>query len=494
MTKFLEDNISVTMKIGGQTWLLSEGKAVLSRNIVPNFVRIKKMAPGPETTFSNVNDLLGQDFSLSVDSGLTQFRNSPGEFSSTIFNGKVANITSRGTGVYEAIVYDPSQQILNETEQGGSLMNREIEIKTPEKGLNEIQSGNAPYSSVSSTTQFTPDVITKKASTLLTEVLDEVGITDREIQLKQGGKEVGGPRGSFIGAKDVQVTLDEKKQTVKNVLQKIRNKTKSFWWFDRTGTFYFGVPDANVHNPELITNNSSGVTTPPYQSIVVIGSDVASSKGYGSAKQNPDEPIVVGGNIILGESSEPQLNQQSLQYGDINGLVEPTFTHKSREIITEEQAQNTLETIAQDLGEQYASGSLTTVGFPEPEIFDVMILPHANEQKKGKGNFNPRQPMGGSIFSVYKIQHMFNPSDGYKTKFELAGMTGPASVLVDPNKFVKDPASEYIPPGSDDTGAAGVGADPVAQEDAESSTLDGFESEERISNITSEDSSGGVGL
>jgi hypothetical protein len=452
------------------------------------------MAPGPETTFSNVNDLLGQDFSLSVNSGLTQFRNAPGEFSSTIFKGKVANITSRGTEVYEATIYDPSQQVLNQTQQGGSLMNREIEIKTPDKALNLIQSGNAPYSAVSSTTQFTPDIIIKKASTLLREVLDKVGITNREIQLQAGGKEIGGPRGSFIGAKDVQITLDEKKQTVRKVLQKIRNKTKSFWWFDRTGKFYFGIPDANVYNPELITDNSSGVTTPPYQSIVVVGSDVASSKGYGSAKQNPDEPIVVGGNIILGGNGEPILNQQSLQFGEINGLVKPTFTHKSREIITEEQAQNTLETLAQDLGEQYASGSLTTVGFPEPGVFDVMILPHANEEKKGKGNFNPRQPMGGSIFAVYKVQHMFNGSDGYKTKFDLAGMTGPASVLVDPNAFVKDPASEYIPPGSDDTGAAGVGADPVAQEDAISSATRSFESEERIRNLTSDNGSGGVGL
>jgi len=444
MTKFIEDTVSVTMTIGGQTWYLSDGKVVLSRNTAPNFVRINKMAPGPNTDFKNVNNLLGKKFSLSVDTGLTDYRNAPGEYTSTLFEGNIANITSRGTGVYKATAYDPTQQALNKTNNGGSILSQEIQLATPRAGLNEIQFGDAPYAPGTATAKM-ENILIKKASELLGEVLDAADVTDREIQLSPSGKTVGGPRGSFTGAQDLDLRLNQATITVGEALQKISNQTKSFWWFDRTGTFYFGVPDANVHNPELITDNSAGITTPPYQSVLIIGSKVGSEKGYGKSNQNPDEPLVVGGNIVLNEGGEPVLNEQSLQYGNVKGLVKPTFTYRSREIITEKQGKNALDKISQDLGEQYASGKLTTVGFPEPELFDVIVMPHANDDKKGKGNYNPRQPMGGSIFGLYKIEHILNSSDGYKTRLHVAGMTGPASVLVDPNQFVKDPASTFIP-------------------------------------------------
>jgi len=449
-SKFIKDKLEVTMQIGGNDWDLVEAKVTLSRNIAPNFVRIKKMAPAEGTSFSRVEDLIGEGFSLSVENEVSLYRDGPpGEYKSTLFEGTVANISSLGTGVYEAVIYDPSQQALNQTENGGSVMNQTVELSNPTVNYDELSDPVIRYANAGSETTFKPEGLVYRASEALEQVLEETELRgandteDIEIQLKEKGKLVGGSRGQFRGAIDNFVKFDSTNVTIGEALQKIANKTKSFWWFDRTGTFYFGVPDANVYYPELITDSSAGITTPPYQSIKVIGSDVASSNGYSKGELNPDEEVVVGGNITL-SGSEPQLDRgeeaENLQFGGSGTILnKPTFTYRNQEIITEQQAINTLEKLAQDLGEQYANGKLTTVGFPEPSLFDVIVLPHANENLRDVGNYNERLPMGGSIFSVYKVEHMINPSDGFVSRFHVAGTTAPASVKLTQDDFVQNP-------------------------------------------------------
>ena len=449
-SKFVKDRIEIEMTIDGNAWNLVEGKVVLSRNLVPNFVRIKKMAPAEGTTFERVEDLIGSGFSLEIDTELESYRDAAGKYNSTLFEGTVANVSSLGTGVYEAVIYDPSQQALNQTENGGSVMNQTVELSNPTINYEELSDPVLRYAEAKSETKFKPEGLVYRASEALTQVLEATelrngpnGVEDIEIQLKEKGKLVGGSRGQFRGAIDNFVKFDSTNVTIEEALQKIANKTKSFWWFDRTGTFYFGVPDADIYYPELITDSSAGITTPPYQSIKVIGSDVASSNGYSKGELNPDEEVVVGGNITL-SGSEPQLDRgeeaENLQFGGSGTILnKPTFTYRNQEIITEQQAINTLEKLAQDLGEQYANGKLTTVGFPEPSLFDVMVLPHANSDLQDVGNYNKRLPMGGSIFSVYKVEHMINPSDGFISRFHVAGTTAPASVKLTQDDFVQNP-------------------------------------------------------
>lgn len=440
MTKFVEDSIKVDMTIDGDEWLVSEAEVVLSRNRSPNYAQLTKIAPGQDTSFSSPQDLLGSEFSLEVDSELTSYRNAPGEYNNLLFEGNIANITSRGTGVYEATAYDPSQQAINGSQEGGSVMGQTVELQNPQRPYSDLSEKTLKYASIGSETTYTADTVVYRASKALNQVLEVTPIEETEIQLSDTGKVIGGPRGQFRGALDVFIKFDESETTVGEALKRIADRTKSFWWFDREGKFYFGVPDANVHYPELITDTSAGLTTPPYQSIKVIGSDLASEQGYGASEMNPGEPIVVGGDIVIGDNGEPILNEKTIRYGEEADLTEPTFTYRSQEIITELQAKNFLEKLATDLGEQYASGSVKTVGYPEPQIFDIIVMPHANSELEDRGNYNPRQPMGGSIFGIYEIRHRLNPSDGFKTEISVAGMSGPASVKVTPDAFLSEPS------------------------------------------------------
>jgi hypothetical protein len=440
MSTFVRDVVEPEITIGGKKWDVIDLKVELSRNRAPNFVSINKMVPREGIYFSQPEDLVGNSFELTVDTELESYRNAPGKYNSKLFEGNVANITAKGTGVYEAIIYDPSQQALN-TGAKGSVLNQNITMSNPTIDYSRLSKATLKYASKGSETTYTADTVVYKASKALSQALDQTGVVeDRDIQLSKTGKVIGGGRGQFRGALDVFVTFDESDLTVGDVLSKIAKESKSFWWFDREGTFHFGVPDATVHYPELITDTSAGLTTPPYQSVKIIGSDVATSNGYSTGNLNPDEPLIMGADITIGSNAEPSIEgQKEIKYGEDPDLSEPTFVYRNQEIITKQQAQNALEKIGQDLGEQYASGKVTTSGFPEPQIFDVMVMPHANSEKKGKGNYRPRQPMGGSIFGIYKIVHKLNSSDGFKSQFHVAGMIAPASVITAPSDFLSNP-------------------------------------------------------
>lgn len=445
MTTFVRDVIETDMTIGGEPWHVVDLKVELSRNTSPNYVDIKKMAPKNGIYFDKPEDLVGQSFELSVDTELESYRDAPGKYNSTIFKGAVANISSLGTGAYEAIIYDPSQQALN-TGAKGSVLNQKVSMTNPTIDYTNLSEDVLKYASKGSETTYSADTTVYRASDALKQALNQTEVSSPnstegvDIQLSKKGKVVGGGRGQFRGALDVFLKFDKSNLELHKVLEKLTKETKSFWWFDREGVFHFGVPDANVHNPELITDTSAGLTTPPYQSVKIVGSDVATSNGYAQTNLNPDEPLIMGANITIGDNAEPSIEgQKEIKYGEDPDLNEPTFVYRSQEIITRSQAQNALEKIAQDLGEQYASGKITTVGFPEPSVFDVMIMPHGNSDKKDKGNYQPNQPMGGSIFGLYKVVHKINSSDGFKTEFSVAGMTTAASVITEPDDFLKNP-------------------------------------------------------
>lgn len=503
MSKYIKDVVDVDMTIGGEEWLLVDAKVTLSRNRAPNFVRIKKMAPKDGVYFEQPKDLLGNSFKLSVDVEIEDYRDAPGKYNSTLFEGNVANISSKGTGVYEAVIYDPSQQTLN-TQAKGSVMNQEIELQNPSVSYDELTEEEVAYIQENTGLTFKPDTKYYRASEALSQALSEVelmganGTEDVDIQLSETGKFISGGRGSFRGALDVFVKFDKGTISVGDILSKIAKETKSFWWFDREGTFHFGVPDANVHYPELIIDSSAGLTTPPYQSVVVVGSDVASENGYPQGDLNPDEPFIVGGNITISGNGEPSLDKKSLEYGDdvaASFLNEPTFRYQNRELITQKQAENAVTKIAQDLGEQYASGKLTTVGYPEVRLFDVIILPHANSDKKGKGNYNPRLPMGGSIFGAYKIVHKLNSSDGFVTDIHVAGLTAPASVITAPNDFLSDTGPREDAQANEEF--KGIKKPPTAEELLDKADENASESEssdtEQVSATSGGRSTGGTG-
>jgi hypothetical protein len=442
MSKVISDTVGVSLEIGGEEWLLSDGKVELSREAIPNYADINKMAPNVSagSSFSNPEELLGKEFSLKVNTDIISERDTNAEEDTLLFIGNVANISAIGTNVYECVAYDPSQQALN-TAATGSILSQKVDLDFGREIYfnRNLTQGGTTYTREKARTKRFDDGTVGKATEALTEMFKEVDIGEKDIQLTEFGKKINGPNGSFRGAVDSQVRFPHENPTVRQILDEVTEKTNSKWWFDKRGVFHLGLPEPTIHSPQLITDTSAGLTTPPYQSVKVIGSGVASGGEYGNVPLNPEKPVVVAANVGVNGDGEPEADFKfNVEYGEPSPrLNDPTFVYENRKIITVGQAEKTIKKIVEDLKEQYASGKVTVVGFPEVEVFDVIIMPHAKKSKEDVANYNPRQPMGGSIFGVYKVVHKLNSSDGFKTDIHVAGMTGPASVVVPEEKRVR---------------------------------------------------------
>lgn len=457
MTEIIRDNLEVDMTIGGDPWLLSDAVVELTRNNTPNYVDINKMVPDREngTDFTTPNELLGEPFELHVDTSLISERDTDAEEETLLFKGSLANISATGTEVYEGIAYDPSQQALNTggRENDSNILHQQVEFQNPKREYSDLIAESNLTTGTGEELNYDGDTIGLYATQALEQLIDQVPIdrNDVDIQITGGGKVLDGAGGTYRGAYDSYIIFEETNDiTVADVLSKIEKQTKSYWWFDKEGVLHFGIPEPTVHSPQLITDTSAGLTTPPYQSVKIIGSDVASREGYARAKLNPDEPIVFGANLVLagveqesggaggGQTKDEvaEIVEKEVGYGSSENLRKPTFVYESQEIITEKMAKNTAQKIAEDLVSQYASGKVKVVGFPEIEVFDVIIMPHAQESQQDVANYSPRQPMGGGVFGVHTVKHKINPSDGFITEIEVAGMAGPASVVVDEDSFV----------------------------------------------------------
>ena len=438
MTEFVNDNIQVSMEIGGEPWLVSEAKVVLTKAQTPNYVELSKIAPdidnGAET--SDPSTLVGKDFELSVDNSLVSDRDVSGDGYKRLFKGKVANISNLGTGVYEGIAYDPSQEIFGDSQQsgGGSLLNQTIDISQPKEGNPGIF--DYPYLNEDGELSFGRGQY-KYASEYLSEALSRLPIQETEIDLQKGGVTITGPRGEYTHSTDKLVTFEEGEKTIGQLLSDLAKKTNSRIWFDKNGVFHFGQPEPSFHKLRYITDTSAGLTTPPYQSIKVIGSGLASESGYGGAQRNPDSEFAVGANITTQKNGNEIVPQYVALDSSDAVLQEPTFTYRNNEIMTIAEAEDVIQNLSEKLGEQYKSGTITVVGYPEIDLFDVVIMPHAKQSQQDIGNFNERQPMGGGIFGVYKLVHKLNPTDGFITEISTMGMTGPASVLISDDEFVR---------------------------------------------------------
>lgn len=439
MSKVFRDNVDVVADIGNQSWAISEAKVEISRKTAPNYVKMPKIIPENPNYFDDVQELRGESFRLLVNNELIPTRDTQAEKENVLFAGNVANISSRGNGAFDATAYDPSQSALNELENGGNLLNKEISITSPTKDIDEIVSlGSILGSPAAQGTVYDDGFVTVKASRALEQVIEQTPIEESEIQLQEQGKIVSGPTGEVSGSVDLRVQIPRSNVTVEKVLNILTEATNSTWWFDKKGVFYFGLPEPLVHKPKFITDTTAGLTTPPYQSIKIVGSDVASEEGISNSVMNDEEQVVYAANLGLTEEDEVQLSDvvpptpsNELTRADLDQeLNQPTFIYRSNEIISAKQAKNVGKKFGKDLAKQYAKGKVTTVGYPEISLFDVVLLPHANDDFDDKGNYQEEQPMGGGKYAVNKIIHKINPTDGFITEIHVGGVTGPASVIL----------------------------------------------------------------
>ena len=404
MTQVFNDNIQVDMQIDGDEWLLAEAEVKLSYHSEANYTKIPKMTPGPEASFDKVEDLVGTDFSLEVDNDLDVERDGADGADVTLFEGKLANISPRGAKDFEGIAYDPSQQAFGSGQKGTNMANQTVRIGYPYYGslfLYNVIEG----------TRKEPKTI--RADELATKIVNQIPtIEDYEIQLTEGGVTRSGRNGETEGAYNPKLTFDKLEVSVGQALKKIREECKADWWFDKTGKFYIGMPESTPWELRYITDTSAGITTPPYQSVKVIGSGVASDEGFPKSDLRPEERVTI--EAAIGQSPNGEF------YPVTNKSSEPQFIYRNNELSTQQQAETTAIKLIEDLIEQQKEGEITVVGFPQVSPIDALIMPHNNPDSDAP-NYQEGMPMGGERYGVYSVTHRLNGTDGFITKLEVGG-------------------------------------------------------------------------
>jgi len=420
MTEIYNDNVQVTLTIDGDEWHVIDAKVELSRMKTPNYVDLIMLPDPQDTTIpADVSQLIGAPFRLEVDNDLISERDTDAEEDTLLFDGQLANISPTGEKTYEGIAYDPAQQPFAEEGDGGSIMNQFIDIGLPEYSYKSYMFEGANQGG----TVLEPQFI--KASELVERVMEELGITDYEIRLSEEGETISGPEEEYTAGEDKTLSFDQSLIKVEDALDRVRETTRTEWWFDKEGTFNLGIPNPTKHSLQFITESSAGKTTPPYQSVRVIGSGAASQEGYSRTSMNIEDKIVVERNLALEEGSRDPV---SVEVPEGEDPKNPVFTYRNLEISSIQQAKDTAEKLAEDLGEQQADGTITVTGFPEVVPFDGILMPQS-VNSEGE-NYNKNQPMGGRAYKVYKVTHRLNSSDGFITKIQVGGLSGVTKTVV----------------------------------------------------------------
>lgn len=323
-----------------------------------------------------------------------------------LFEGEVAHVFNKGNGTWS----------IRCTNLMAFLTNKEVNVNFTEQAT---------------------------ASTILSSMLGNAGLSGDDYLINlPGGNGVVNSILNAVGSVPLLaddfynqlnlITAEYTNITLSKALDKIARKTNSVWWVTRNNQLYFGPPagdalgpsdDSSVQRTEYIIESSAGKQTPPYRSVQVIGDGVVSRSGWEEAdKVNskalfgfagvedvPNENGVL--EALVTEENETLFRGPS---GDLftreegTGLVEPTFVFRSRQIKTLEQANRVAAKLSDELVNQTKGGSVTMVGRAYVKPHDKLQLP---------------QRFGGGEFIVNKVEHRFNPTDGYVTMVECGGLT-----------------------------------------------------------------------
>jgi len=459
----IDDNIKTELQIGTTTdgepifWDLIEIEIRRSKITEPDFA--KGIARPQEEYREDVRDrvlevedaadaafgpgaLIGDDFSISVDTGLSVEKSPEGDDSnifrrvrkgqsggesSLLFTGNVASLSPTGRESYRFRAYEPTQQALEvagsdgevDPASSGSIINKHLDFtgETPELVTltpEEVGSGGDETNE--------PPEFTISAFKFIELLADELPIPDEDITIRPFPTDLRQGDTTTISFENAQIVF-------KKALDQVKEQFDIEWWVNREGEFYFGNPSEldggiRVFDLRLITDTSAGITTPPYQSVKVIGSsqqsDAESPETANSSTviQDDENKIVKAVNIGLPQANQPKPVVSTTKGEDQQEeLLDPTFTHLNTALTTDSQIENTARSIAKDLIEQQAEGTVTVTGLPEIDPFDGIRMPNTDNQ-----------PMGGRAYGVYGIRHKINSSDGFITEIETSG-----PIFDDPN-------------------------------------------------------------
>lgn len=391
------DNIDVDMRIDGDEWNPIDVKVELSKYTSPDYVDFiavpapeAELPPDPPNKKEN-GGLLGTEFTIGVDTDIVSERDLDVE-EQRIFTGVLSNLSTAAEGGWEGLAHDPSHQAFS-AESSGSFYNQQIDISQA-SGAESLQRGFEIFYSVEYSMSGYNRASGAKisASDLAEFVLDEAPIDEYKIKLSDSGS------GPSRNGEDTDIYLAETNISVSTALDRIEKVTDSARWFDIDGVFYIGAPEPDVdiykHDLRFITDTTAGMQTPPYQSVRVIGSGVASEEGWRRTNLNADEKIKK--EVDLSESAAVT-------------LAEPTFEYRNMSLTTQKQIEKTTNRILDELRSQQAKGEVTVVGMPEVRPLDAIVLPNTEQQ-----------PMGGKVYGVTKVVHSLNNSDGFSTTIHVS--------------------------------------------------------------------------
>jgi len=171
------------------------------------------------------------------------------------------------------------------------------------------------------------------------------------------------------------------------VLSVLAKRNDMVWWVDENNVINIKPPESTRHiiGPNFISPDTDvGEKSPPYKKVVVKGESPAGVKGVSSAHQ------FIKGNIV-----------------SIAGEGKPVYRYNSKQIKTQEQADNAAQAILKEFKRQRASGTLTLVGEGAPiRLFDAVEVPNA---------------LDNITYLVSGVKHTFNSDSGYITDIDCGG-------------------------------------------------------------------------
>lgn len=426
-----QDNLDVTLRINGQRWGIVEARVELSKTTRPNFVDMI-VTPEPDTVETLPADptvpeseggLLGTPVTLTVDNELSSERDLGNE-ETLLFKGRLANLSTAAEGAFEGLVYNAAHQMFKKKDPG-SLYNTTVSIaeasETPQEIASNYGASAVQYGLKAETEAYGYKI---RASEAINLVMEEAGMENYTLHLKNGGYDIGG----MLAGRDIPVLFSEPLVTVGTILDTVAESSNSEYWFDRRGKFHFGAPRPEVlvdaHELQFITDTSAGKTTPNYRSVRVIGDGVVSEEGWTRATLRNSSPIRLSTNINDDEQDD--------------NLADPTFTYRNMSITTREEAENAREKIVEKIKEQRKSGKITVVGMPEVRPYHAVEMPDS-----------PTQRMGGERYAVNKVIHKLNSSDGFLTEMHVMGLRSEQETVwaddLDTSATEPMAASEYMP-------------------------------------------------
>jgi hypothetical protein len=194
---------------------------------------------------------------------------------------------------------------------------------------------------------------------------------------------------------DIRVSPDFTNVPGTQTLDKIAKWGNVLWWVDERNVVHVAPADPEIHifGPEFVKSEpSAGEKTIPYQKVVVLGESPASQSsgvsgpgGLGAMHMLAKEPIVATA-----------------------GDGEPVYRYQSKQIRTQQQAENVAQAVLDEFKRQRATGTVTIAGEGPPiRPLDVVEMP---------------EEIGSERYLVSTVKHTFNNDDGLITDIDCGGL------------------------------------------------------------------------